>query len=164
MGNSLPLFAKTLAGSLAAGAFRIFLMPIDTSKTVLQVEGREGFNRLIEDVKSRTTLFPFYRGAFAPAAATTVGHYPWFLTYNFLDGYLPVINSKEETFLLLLRSAFLGVAASCVSDICSNSLRVIKTIKQTAALDSVDDEEEEKELGYIDTIKLIIDNDGLEGL
>merc|ERR1711862_858009 len=159
MGNSLPLFAKTLAGSLAAGAFRIVLMPIDTSKTVLQVEGREGFNRLILDAKSRRTLAPFYRGAFATAAATAVGHYPWFLTYNFLDKYLPVITSNEEIFLLLLRSAFLGVVASCVSDICSNSLRVVKTTKQTAALNV-----EKKDLSYIDTVKLIIEKDGLKGL
>lgn len=154
---TLPLFAKTLCGSLAAGGFRIVLMPIDTSKTVLQVEGREGFADLIRDVTERKTLGPFYRGALATAAATAVGHYPWFLTYNFLDSTLPIINSNDEVFLLLLRSAFLGLAASCTSDICSNSLRVIKTTKQTAALN-------EKELGYVDTVKLIIDKDGLGGL
>lgn len=158
--NALPLFAKTLAGSLAAGGFRIVLMPIDTSKTVLQVEGREGFNRLILDVQSRKTLSPFYRGAFATAAATAVGHYPWFLTYNFLDEYLPVITSKEKILLLLLRSAFLGLAASCTSDICSNSLRVIKTTKQTAALNDV----EKKDLSYTATVKLIIEKDGFQGL
>jgi len=36
MGMPLPL--KTLCGSLTAGIWRIFLMPVDTSKTVMQVE------------------------------------------------------------------------------------------------------------------------------
>jgi len=169
--SELPLFAKTLAGSLAAGGFRIALMPIDTSKTVLQVEGRQGFNNLLQDIKQRKTLSPFYRGAIATAAATAVGHYPWFLTYNALDQYLPVINDKSEVLLILLRSAFLGLSASCASDICSNSLRVIKTTKQTAALNTTattDNKKDDKgavlDLGYIDTVKSIIEKDGLTGL
>jgi len=158
--NALPLFAKILAGSIAAGGFRIILMPIDTCKTVLQVEGRQGFDRLILDVQQRKTLSPFYRGALATAAATAVGHYPWFLMYNFLDQYLPAVTSKEEVLLLLLRSAFLGIVASCTSDVCSNSLRVIKTNKQTVALNNTD----KKGLGYMDTLRLVIEKDGFQGL
>ena len=45
---SLPL--KTLAGSLTAGAWRIFLMPIDTSKTAMQVEGADGLEKLKQQV------------------------------------------------------------------------------------------------------------------
>merc|ERR1719333_242210 len=76
---------------------------------------------------------PLYQGSIATAVATFAGNYPWFLTYNSLDGTLPPV-SKEETLLFLLRSAFLGLSASCVSDTVSNSLRVIKTTQQTAAL------------------------------
>lgn len=39
---SLPLPLKTAAGSVTAGLWRIFLMPIDSSKTAMQVEGAEG--------------------------------------------------------------------------------------------------------------------------
>lgn len=162
--STLPLFAKTLAGSLAAGGFRIVLMPIDTSKTVLQVEGRQGFYNLLQDIKQRNTLSPFYRGAIATAAATAVGHYPWFLTYNALDQYLPVISDKSEILLILLRSAFLGIAASCTSDVCSNSLRVIKTTKQTAALNNSKDNNDAApvvDLSYVDTVKSIIEKDGI---
>lgn len=45
---SLPL--KTLAGSLTAGAWRICLMPIDTSKTAMQVEGADGLEKLKQQV------------------------------------------------------------------------------------------------------------------
>ena len=44
--SGLPLPFKTAAGSAAAGAFRILLMPIDTSKTAMQVEGADGLQRL----------------------------------------------------------------------------------------------------------------------
>ena len=37
----MPMAIKTLAASLAAGAFRILLMPVDTVKTIMQV-GRGG--------------------------------------------------------------------------------------------------------------------------
>ena len=135
----LPVSVKTLGGSILAGMWRICLMPVDTTKTVLQVEGREGFQQLFDTV-SKEGLGPLYRGALASAGATAVGHYPWFLTYNFLNEALPIINAQEYSpedanwvlFLTLGRSAVLGLAASCVSDCCSNGLRVIKTTKQTA--------------------------------
>ena len=62
--SSLPLPLKTAAGSIAAGAWRIFLMPIDTSKTAMQVEGREGLERLLERV-AEVGPSPLYQGAVA---------------------------------------------------------------------------------------------------
>ena len=44
--QNLPLPLKTALGSVSAGIWRIFLMPIDTSKTAMQVEGAEGLNNL----------------------------------------------------------------------------------------------------------------------
>lgn len=62
--SSLPLPLKTAAGSIAAGAWRIFLMPIDTSKTAMQVEGRDGLERLMERV-AEVGPSPLYQGAVA---------------------------------------------------------------------------------------------------
>jgi len=155
----LPLFVRTGIGSLTAGAFRILLMPVDTSKTVMQVEGREGLNSLWNSILERQSLSPLYRGSLATAAATTVGHYPWFLTYNFFDEFLPPISSKEDLFLYLLRSAFLGLSASSVSDVCSNSLRVIKTTKQTASVT-----EDKKDISYSEALDLVLKKDGVAGL
>ncbi|PNH09797.1 hypothetical protein TSOC_003555 [Tetrabaena socialis] len=38
----MPVAFKTVAASMAAGAFRIFLMPVDACKTILQVRRRAG--------------------------------------------------------------------------------------------------------------------------
>jgi hypothetical protein len=162
--QSLPLPIKTACGSFAAGAWRIALMPIDASKTSMQVEGADGLQRLWASVAERGPG-PLYRGASAQAAATAAGHFPWFLTYNFLNEQLPLISSSDDLFLSLARAAFLGLAASCVSDCVSNSLRVIKTTKQTAQLgDDVALDGSQKELSYQEVVSLIIEKDGWAGL
>jgi len=90
-------------------------------------------------------------GALATAAATFVGHYPWFGTYNYLDSVLP----PGTTFALtLLRRAFIGFVASVVSDSVSNSLRVIKTYRQV----------NETRIGYFDAAKAVVQVDGVKGL
>mmetsp|Transcript_15834 Transcript_15834/g.33746 ORF Transcript_15834/g.33746 Transcript_15834/m.33746 type:complete len:428 (+) Transcript_15834:199-1482(+) len=162
-----PLPLKTAAGSVAAGTWRIFLMPIDTSKTAMQVEGKQGLERLFKRVVGDKTLGPLYSGAFAAAAATAAGHYPWFLTYNALNDALPVVSREDDLLLFLVRSAALGLAASFVSDCVSNSLRVIKTTKQTAGLGSTvgsDDEKDGKDITYREALALVIENDGVVGL
>ncbi len=174
--QGIPLPLKTACGSVAAGMWRIFLMPVDTSKTVMQVEGKEGLTNLYDRVKENGPG-PLYRGAFASAAATAVGHFPWFLTYNYLNEILPLIEGNAEKdsmiiFMKLARSAFLGLAASCVSDCCSNSLRVIKTTKQTAGTSSKSDVVGEikdggrdgDEISYSEAVKIILEKDGWPGL
>ena len=139
-------------------------MPVDTSKTAMQVEGSEGLQRLWDKVGSQGPG-PLYQGAFAAAAATAAGHFPWFLTYNFLDGQFPVVDASDDLLLSLVRSATLGLCASCVSDCVSNSLRVIKTTKQTAALAKADDDGGVvKELSYPEIVAMIIEKDGVVGL
>lgn len=68
-----------------------------------------------------------YYGSIASAAATMVGHYPWFATYNILDEKLGY--SKTYPILNLCRSALIGFSASLVSDTSSNSIRVLKTYR-----------------------------------
>jgi Mitochondrial carrier protein len=165
-GSVVPLPLKTAVGSAAAGLFRIILMPIDTSKTALQVEGPGGLSKLWSSVWDQRNLGPLYQGALASAAATAAGHYPWFLTYNALDAQLPLVSREDDLLLYLMRSAVLGLSASCVSDCVSNSLRVIKTTKQTAALSDSgkDPTQEPRELSYPEVIKMILETDGVRGL
>jgi len=59
----LPLSVKTACGSAAAGLWRILLMPIDTSKTVLQVQSWKGLEQLWKSVADARLLGPLYRGA-----------------------------------------------------------------------------------------------------
>lgn len=157
--QTLPLPLKTAAGSVTAGLWRIFLMPIDTSKTAMQVEGSDGLEKLKRQV-AESGPAPLYQGALASAAATAAGHFPWFLTYNFLNDALPVVSKDDDLILFLVRSAGLGLSASCVSDCVSNSLRVIKTTKQTAGLG----DGEKMEISYSEALSLVIENDGVVGL
>jgi Mitochondrial carrier protein len=136
-----PLPIKTGCGSILAGLWRIVLMPIDTSKTVMQVEGYQAIQELWFQNVPHDGIRVLYRGSIAQAAATAVGHFPWFITYNMLDETIPII--PNDPLLSLCRSAFLGLSASCVSDCTSNSLRVIKTTKQTASFSSMNTTEVE---------------------
>jgi hypothetical protein len=127
--RNLPVGIKTGFASVTAGLFRILLMPIDTLKTSLQVSGKEGIPILKEKFKNSGPRI-FFNGAIAASAATFVGHYPWFFIYNLLNARLPRYE-RSEKLKNLMRSAFMGFAASVVSDTISNSFRVIKTNRQT---------------------------------
>ena len=71
--KDLPVAAKTVAASSAAALFRIFLMPIDTVKTTMQVTGK--FSAVVDKMKVGGPLI-LYNGSLAAASATFVGHYP----------------------------------------------------------------------------------------
>jgi len=150
--KDLPLPVKQGLASLAASSWRVAITPVDTLKTTLQVEGEEAMKQLKSKVKEGG-VGVLWNGAFAAAAATFVGNYPWFLTYNSLDSYIPSADA-DDILASLGRRALLGVCASCVSDCSSNSLRVIKTTKQTSKVP----------ISYIDAAKDVIEKDGLGGL
>lgn len=175
--GTIPLFVRTAAGSVSAGAWRLVILPIDTVKTTLQVNGKDGFQMIREKIASEGPSV-LYNGAIASVLATIVGHYPWFFTYNSLSDVLPtaqelhqmastdpdtlyaMLGQVDERLLSLLRGAIIGVAASSASDICSNSLRVLKTVRQT----SVDSSEEGKNFSYISAAKEIVEAEGWNGL
>jgi hypothetical protein len=136
----------------------------------MQVEGKDGLDRLGARIKEQGPA-PLYQGSIASAVATFAGNYPWFLTYNTLDGALPAV-SKEEVLLNLLRSALLGLSASCVSDTVSNSLRVIKTTQQTAALGAekvvpkggAKDKAAGDGISIAEALQIVLETDGIKGL
>ncbi|TEB24976.1 mitochondrial carrier [Coprinellus micaceus] len=146
----LPAFIQTIFASLAAAAFRIVLTPIDTVKTTLQAQGKPGIAILKARIK-RYGLGTLWYGALATAAATFVGHYPWFSTYNYLEDVLP---EAHTTFEKLSRRAFIGFVASVVSDTISNSLRVVKTYRQV----------NDTRIGYVAAARNVIEADGWAGL
>eukprot|EP00127_Corallochytrium_limacisporum_P006616 Clim_evm45s231 gene=Clim_evmTU45s231 len=148
--RGLPTAVKTLGASAAAATWRIFLMPIDTMKTMMQVEGSKGLGMLQNKIRTSGIRVMWY-GALAAAGATFVGHYPWFFTYNQLNELLP---KPEDTLSKLARNAFIGFNASVVSDTCSNSIRVIKTTRQTF----------DRPVSYMEAAQVVIKQDGLAGL
>jgi hypothetical protein len=80
-----------------------------------------------------------------------------------LNDALPVVSKEDDLLLFLFRSAALGLSASCVSDCISNSLRVLKTTKQTAGL-GASSNKESTEISYQEALTLVLETDGLRGL
>jgi len=146
-----PVAVKTALASVGGASWRIALTPVDTFKTTLQVQGNSAFLLLKQKVASGGIL-QLYSGASANFVANWVGNYPWFVTFNFLQQRIP---KPEDQTQKLVRNAFIGICSSAVSDTVSNSLRVIKTVKQTTA---------DANLGYVGVVKAIIERDGLKGL
>jgi hypothetical protein len=157
--NTTPILFQTMFASLTAGGFRILLMPIDTIKTSYQVN-----NNIYTLINNYKNFGPkvFYNGSLATCSATIVGHYPFFLTYNYLDNILPKNNflkNKHQYGDLIesfSRYAFIGFCSSITSDTVSNSLRVLKTSKQTYPIGY--------NPSYLDITKDIINKDGFKGL
>lgn len=146
--KNLSVGFKTIAASASAAAFRIFLMPVDTVKTTMQVTGK--FSNVVNKIK--TSGVPvLYHGSLAAASATFVGHYPWFLTYNFLSEKIPKQDSQLNE---LARRAVLGFCSSAISDTCSNSIRVVKVYKQSST----------EAISYPQVVKNVIKESGLQGL
>lgn len=148
--KELPVMLKTAAASATAASWRIMLMPIDTWKTIKQVEGADGLKKLRIKLSTHGPGV-LYHGAMAAFAANLLGHYPWFATYNYLQATLP----KQDDFALKLsRNAVIGFCSSLVSDTVSNSVRVIKVYRQTNT----------EHVSYPEAIKRVIKEDGVAGL
>merc|ERR1712098_63830 len=113
---------QTFFASLVAGLWRIMLNPIDSYKTSMQVDGTAA--QLRAKVRARGFI-ALYDGAAGTYVATAIGHIPWFVTNNYLDGLIP---RSRGTWGRLVRSAFIGWVAALVSDTVSNSVRVLKTV------------------------------------
>lgn len=125
-------------------------MPVDALKTIMQVEGKNGFPALVAKVRAGGPTV-LYHGALAASAATFAGHYPWFATYNYLNSVLPQYDDLPKK---LMRSAVIGFSASAISDTVSNSIRVVKTTKQTSTTP----------MTYPQVVKMVVEQDGVLGL
>ena len=148
--RDLPVGIKTAIASSGAACFRLFLMPIDAWKTTKQVEGKAGLAVLVQKVRVHG-ISKLWHGSLGAMSATWVGHFPWFFTNNYLTKTLPKFEFEHGKYV---RNAMIGFCSSVVSDSISNSLRVVKTTKQT----SVDP------ISYSQAVKMILEKDGYVGL
>lgn len=149
-GSQLPLAVKTAAASVTSASWRVVIMPVDALKTTLQAEGARGPRQLAAKVAAKGPVV-LWHGAMAAASATAVGHFPWFYTFNLLQGLIP---EYKETHKKLARNAGIGFVASVVSDTISNSLRVVKTVRQTYPTT----------ISYRETVTAVVTKDGVLGL
>lgn len=143
---------KTFLGSCCAGLWRIGIMPIDTFKSSLQVNGKNGMTILRKRIKTNGVK-TLWNGAGASAFSTVMGHFPWFYTYNYLNTIFPRENYTEN-WQRLCRSAAIGFCSSSVSDIVSNTFRVIKVNRQVSSGDQ----------SYKKLIQEIVSKDSVFGL
>ena len=148
-----PLGVRTAVASASGSLWRMLITPLDTFKTSLQVEGKQAYALLIR--KARTDgVGTLWNGAIGNAVASFVGSYPWFFTFNLLDETLPKALPGSDITYRLLRSALMGCIATGVSDVTSNSIRVVKTTRQTSVT----------QLGYLEAVQVIVAADGWQGL
>lgn len=150
--RDLPAAVKTVAASLGAASWRICLMPIDCCKTSLQVEGKGALLKVATKVRTSGPQV-LWHGSLAACSGTFVGHYPWFATYNTLQELIPK-PKDDEAFKKLSRNAVIGFTSSVVSDTCSNSIRVVKTYKQTCT----------EVVSYPQAVKNVVAKDGWIGM
>lgn len=104
-------FLKTFLASVAAAIVRIGLMPLDALKTTLQTDGGKGMSILAAKI-SKGGVSTLYSGALASAFATLVGHYPWFMTHNFLKAKVPEAQGPVAR---QCRTAAIGFCCSLIS-------------------------------------------------
>jgi len=147
--NNWPTPVKTVFASGAASSMRVCLVPVDTVKTIMQVEGKEGIPKLMAKYKAGGPVV-FFHGAGATMAASFVGHYPWFTVFNTLQQNWPKYEDRASG---LCRNAAIGFIASVSSDTVSNSLRVVKTVRQT-----------NETMSYYNIVMKVVEEDGWAGL
>jgi len=144
----LPIFLRTAFASASAAALRVMLVPVDTVKTMLQVEGAKGLSKLAAKRRVGGARVLFH-GAVASSMATLAGHYPWFVVFNGLNETLPRYQTRP---MMLLRDAGIGFSASVCSDTVANGLRVLKTNRQT-----------NEAISYRGIVKRVVAEDGFTG-
>jgi len=147
----VPLGVSTWIASMTGAGWRVFITPIDTCKTMLQTDGDKGWKMLMDKVAKGGPLV-LWQGWEGNYVANVIGNYPWFAVMNFLSSRVPVPDGNVTK---LIRSASIGAAASSVSDLISNSIRVVKTKKQT---------HDRADISYGQCVKEVVDKDGLSGL
>ena len=143
----------TMISSVVVGLWRVLLMPIDTCKTVLQVDSRDGFKKLMRKVRAGKISL-LYQGALALIASSMMSYYPWFYSYRVLSKSDIVARAFAPG---LMKNAFIGFSASVVSDVVANGIRVIKTTKQSIAAS-------QRTVNYGEAISIILAEDGWRGL
>ena len=143
----------TMISSVVVGLWRVLLMPIDTCKTVLQVDSRDGFKKLMRKVRAGKISL-LYQGALALIVSSMMSYYPWFYSYRVLSKSDIVARAFAPG---LMKNAFIGFSASVVSDVVANGIRVIKTTKQSIAAS-------QRTVNYGEAISIILAEDGWRGL
>ena len=107
-----------------------------------------------------------YTRARLPSPAALSPRVCRYATFNALNAWLP---SRRTPLGALVRNAAIGLVASLISDTVSNSLRVLKTTKQTLAFERAGAARAGAAAGlsgvtYADALRAVLETDGARGL
>lgn len=131
-----------------AAVWRIVITPVSNIKTAMQVHGAAGLGIVAKKMAADGPL-TLFDGAAGTMGSTWLGHYPWFLVYNAMNGWFPDQDSESKLGRLSKRAG-IGFCSSFVSDCVSNGLRVITVAKSTS----------EVSIGYFAAASQIIEAGG----
>ncbi|EDQ89844.1 uncharacterized protein MONBRDRAFT_18941 [Monosiga brevicollis MX1] len=152
LGNHLPVVAQTALSSVGVGCFRLVYYPVDTIKTIMQVEGREGMAMLRHKVRSQGYGVLFH-GAGSSIVGAAVRHTLWFTAYNLLDQRIET-SGDVSTSSKMIRNALIGSACAVVTDVAANPLSLVKAYRQTNA----------QAISYSTIVRQIVSKEGVLGL
>jgi hypothetical protein len=150
---SLSASAATITAITAACAalWKVTLIPLEVIRTMKQVNGKSANAALWLRVKE-IGIGAVYVGLPATFFQSLVGTYPFLLVVNQLDGVVP---TPERTDLQIIRNGIVGMFASGASDLCSNSLKVLRTMQQCSP---------DTDLGIKTAAMRVVRSDGIIGL
>lgn len=119
--------AMTALAATLASFWRLLITPLDAFKTATQVQGEEARHILMARVE-RAGITQLWSGAVGNFCSHYFGCYPWWATMNTLE---VLWNDPGGGIGWVLRTAVIGSVATAVSDVFSNTPRVLKTIRQS---------------------------------
>jgi hypothetical protein len=67
---------------------QMLLIPLDSLKTMMQVEGSAGTRILLAKLKEHGVV-ALWDGATVAALSMIATHYPWYLSFNYLNTVIP---------------------------------------------------------------------------
>ncbi|VBB19022.1 hypothetical protein YASMINEVIRUS_1554 [Yasminevirus sp. GU-2018] len=151
--KDLSFSTKTFCGTLLAGVWRVGISPIDAVKNSLQVNGRNATKILRDKIKTHG-MRVMYHGSPMTFMTCVTRDYPWFTTYNYLNLYFDTNHKNLTKTQSVVKNAFTGLVASGVTDALTNSLQIVKIIRQTQS----------DKISYQKIVEHVVQKDGVVGL
>jgi len=124
----LPTGIRTLLASAVAALWRVIILPLDTAKTMMAVGGPGSLGSLQLRIQD-DGLGTLWTGAMWVAIAAIGGHFPWFVTFNYLSEKIPESRSRCNK---NMRRALIGFCSAVVATLCTNPFHNYKVQSQFA--------------------------------
>eukprot|EP00045_Choanoeca_perplexa_P011049 m.115492 g.115492 ORF g.115492 m.115492 type:complete len:280 (-) comp15495_c0_seq2:2105-2944(-) len=125
---NLPTVVVTAVSSLGVALFRLLHYPLDTLKTMSQVEGEDAIAALRNKIRHHGYR-ALWHGASFGVLCNVVHHTVWFSCFNHLRAI--VVPLGLSTLHVGFANLLIGALAAVVTDVVSNPLSVVQVYKQS---------------------------------